>query len=282
MIIEYRKPSEALTPFVDHFWEKQVEESGIIPYDIETIFPEDQTVLTYSFGKDYYRSHANTENFKAINGVQLEGLHQAPNFYKHQPGIHIFGVKFRVGGLYAFLNSPVSNTNNLSIDADTLFSILPEFESVMGFELRSQLMETYLVDILIDKQVKKYFKLLQLIEELESDVHTIYNSYKTLSRLFQEVIGISPKEYVQIKRINKSLALFASTKDIKSQDLADQLGYYDSAHFINEFKKYTGKTPSSLKNSLFNKKDSEFIDEFKQYISPEHLLHYTSIFRKNV
>jgi AraC-like DNA-binding protein len=282
MIIEYRKPSEALAPFVDHFWEKQVEDSGIIPYDIETIFPEDQTVLTYSFGKDYYRSHANTENFKAINGVQLEGLHQAPNFYKHQPGIHIFGIKFRVGGLYAFLNSPVSNTNNFSIDAATLFSALPELESVMGFELRSQLMETYLVDILIDKQVKKYFKLLQLIEELESDVHTIYNSYKTLSRLFQEVIGISPKEYVQIKRINKSLALFASTKDIKSQDLADQLGYYDSAHFINEFKKYTGKTPSSLKNSLFNKKDSEFIDEFKQYISPEHLLHYTSIFRKNV
>jgi AraC-like DNA-binding protein len=282
MIIEYRKPSEALAPFVDHFWEKQVEELGIIPYDIETIFPEDQTVLTYSFGKDYYRSHANIENFKAINGVQLEGLHQAPNFYKHQPGIHIFGVKFRVGGLYAFLNSPVSNTNNFSIDAATLFSALPELESVMGFELRSQLMETYLVDILIDKQAKKYFKLLQLIEELESDVHTIYNSYKTLSRLFQEVIGISPKEYVQIKRINKSLALFASTKDIKSQDLADQLGYYDSAHFINEFKKYTGKTPSSLKNSLFNKKDSEFIDEFKQYISPEHLLHYTSIFRKNV
>jgi AraC-like DNA-binding protein len=241
MIIEYRKPSEALAPFVDHFWEKQVEKSGIIPYDIETIFPEDQTVLTYSFGKDYYRSHANTENFKAINGVQLEGLHQAPNFYKHQPGIHIFGVKFRVGGLYAFLNSPVSNTNNFSIDAATLFSALPEFESVMGFELRSQLMETYLVDILIDKQVKKYFKLLQLIEELESNVHTIYNSYKTLSRLFQEVIGISPKEYVQIKRINKSLALFASTKDIKSQDLADQLGYYDSAHFINEFKKYFGK-----------------------------------------
>jgi AraC-like DNA-binding protein len=66
-----------------------------------------------------------------------------------------------------------------------------------------------------------------------------------------------------------------------SQDLADQLGYYDSAHFINEFKKYTGKTPKSLKNSLFDMKESEFIDEFKQYISPEHLLHYTSIFRKN-
>jgi AraC-like DNA-binding protein len=119
------------------------------------------------------------------------------------------------------------------------------------------------------------------VEELETDALSSYNSYKTLSRLFHEVIGISPKEYVQIKRINQSLALFASTKDIKSQDLADQLGYYDSAHFINEFKKYTGKTPTSLKNSLFNMKDSEFIDEFRQYISPEHLLHYTSIFRKN-
>ena len=99
MIIEYRKPSEALSPFVDHLWEKQVDISGIIPYEMETIFPEDQAVLTYSFGKEYYRSHANSDHFVSINGIQLEGLHQAPNFYKHQPGIHIFGVKFRVGGV---------------------------------------------------------------------------------------------------------------------------------------------------------------------------------------
>jgi AraC-like DNA-binding protein len=141
--------------------------------------------------------------------------------------------------------------------------------------------EDYLIGQLIDKQVKKYIKLLILLNELDNEVNSVANSYKTISRLFLEVIGISPKEYVQIKRINQSLALFASSRDIKSQDLADQLGYYDSAHFINEFKKYTGKTPKVLKNSLFDMKVSAFIDEFKQYISPEHLLHYTSIFRKN-
>ena len=278
MIIEYRKPSEALAPFVDHLWEKQVDKSGIIPYEIETIFPEDQAVLTYSFGKDYYRSHANTSDFKSINGIQLEGLHQAPNFYKHQPGIHIFGVKFRAGGLYPFLTSPVAATNNLSTDADSIFLMLPALNSTMNFNERCEQIEVFLFAHLIDKQAKKYIKLLMWLDELESETTA---SYKTLSRLFQEVIGISPKEYVQIKRVNQSLALFASSKDIKSQDLADQLGYYDSAHFINEFKKYTGKTPKSLKNSLFEMKNSEFIDEFKQYISPEHLLHYTSIFRKN-
>jgi AraC-like DNA-binding protein len=278
MIIEYRKPSEALAPFVDHLWEKQVDESGIIPYEIETIFPEDQAVLTYSFGKDYYRSHANTSDFKSINGIQLEGLHQAPNFYKHQPGIHIFGVKFRAGGLYPFLTSPVAATNNLSTDADSIFLKLPALNSTMNFNERCEQIEAFLLAHLIDKQAKKYIKLLMWLDELESETTA---SYKTLSRLFQEVIGISPKEYVQIKRVNQSLALFASSKDIKSQDLADQLGYYDSAHFINEFKKYTGKTPKSLKNSLFEMKNSEFIDEFKQYISPEHLLHYKSIFRKN-
>jgi AraC-like DNA-binding protein len=281
MIIEYRKPSEALAPFVDHLWEKQVDDSGIIPYDIETIFPEDQTVLTYSFGKDYYRSHANTDHFRSINGVQLEGLHQAPNFYKHQPGIHIFGVKFRVGGLFALLPSSVSATNNSSLDAQSLLPNLPVLTAHMSFEERCDVMEDYLLSQLIDKQVKKYLKLVLMLQDLEEDTNSLPNSYKTLSRLFSEVIGISPKEYIQIKRINQSLALFASTKDIKSQDLADQLGYYDSAHFINEFKKYTGKTPKSLKNSLFDMKGSEFIDEFKQYISPEHLLHYTSIFRKN-
>ncbi|MFD3407781.1 helix-turn-helix domain-containing protein [Aquirufa sp. HETE-83D] len=281
MIIEYRKPSSALAPFVDHLWEKQVEEGGVIPYDIETIFPEDQTVLTYSFGKEYYRSHATVENFEAINGVQLEGLHQAPNFYKHQPGIHIFGVKFRVGGLFAFLPSPISETNNRSSDADTLLTELPSLDHTINFDQRCETIEAYLLKNILEKQAKKYLKLLLMLQELDADSSAMPSSYKTLSRLFQEVIGISPKEYVQIKRINQSLALFASSKDIKSQDLADQLGYYDSAHFINEFKKYTGKTPKSLKNSLFDMKDSEFIDEFKQYISPEHLLHYTSIFHKN-
>jgi AraC-like DNA-binding protein len=281
MIIEYRKPSVALAPFVDHLWEKQVDVSGIIPYDIETIFPEDQTVLTYSFGKDYYRSHANTDHFKTINGIQLEGLHQSPNFYKHQPGIHIFGVKFRVGGLFAFFPSAISATNNVSTEAQILFQELPALLHEMSFNKRCELMEAYLLNHLIEKQAKKYLKLLLMLQDLEADLNTLQSSYKTISRLFQEVIGISPKEYVQIKRINQSLALFASTKDIKSQDLADQLGYYDSAHFINEFKKYTGKTPKNLKNSLFDMKDSEFIDEFKQYISPEHLLHYTSIFHKN-
>jgi AraC-like DNA-binding protein len=281
MIIEYRKPSAALAPFVDHLWEKQVDVTGIIPYDIETIFPEDQTVLTYSLGIEYFRSHANTDHFQPINGIQLEGLHQAPNFYKHQPGIHIFGVKFRVGGLFAFLPSPISATNNESSAADTLLPNLPSLRLTNNFDERCETIEAYLLAQLIEKQAKKYLKLLLMLQELEGDSTSMPSSYKTLSRLFQEVIGISPKEYVQIKRINQSLALFASTKDIKSQDLADQLGYYDSAHFINEFKKYTGKTPKSLKNSLFDMKDSEFIDEFKQYISPEHLLHYTSIFHKN-
>jgi AraC-like DNA-binding protein len=280
MIIEYRKPSEKLVPFVDHLWEKKVDESDIIPYDIETIFPEDQAVLTYSFGKNYFRSHAKVDQFTTINDIQLEGLHQAPNFYKHLPGLHIFGVKFRAGGLFPFINSAVSITNNVTVDANNLFIGLPNLDTTLNFNERCVSIENYLLSQIIEKRAKKYTKLLLMLDLFGSDTNFHTNSYKTLSRLFQEVIGISPKEYVQIKRINQSLALFATTKDIRSQDLADQLGYYDSAHFINEFKKYTGKTPKSLKQSLYEMKDSEFIEEFKQYISPEHLVHYTSIFRK--
>jgi AraC-like DNA-binding protein len=280
MIIEYRKPSEELAPFVDHLWEKKVDESGIIPYDIETIFPEDQTVLTYSFGKEYYRSHANTDNFNVIKGIQLEGLHLSPNFYKHHPGLHIFGVKFRAGGLFSFVNSAVNTTNNLSLDAKNLFIGLPDLNATLNFNERCSQIENYLLNQIIEKRAKKYRKLWLMLDQLGSDTSFHTNSYKTITRLFQEVIGISPKEYVQIKRINQSLALFASKKNIRSQDLANQLGYYDSAHFINEFKKYTGKTPKGLKNTLFDMKKSDFVDEFKQYISPEHLLHYTSIFHK--
>ena len=216
MIIEYRKPSAALAPFVDHLWEKQVEDTGIIPYDIETIFPEDQTVLTYSLGKEYYRSHANTDLFQAINGIQLEGLHQAPNFYKHQPGIHIFGVKFRVGGLFAFLPSPISATNNESSAADTLLPDLPSLRLTNNFDERCETIEAYLLAHLIEKQAKKYLKLCQ--------------------DFAKEVVFQAEDKKEEVLFMNRAINHFAKNDEFEETAFLNEV--MQNPEFIPEFKNY--------------------------------------------
>ena len=48
MLIHYKKPEGVLVDFIDHYWEKKMESAEDIPYEVETIFPEDQVVITFS------------------------------------------------------------------------------------------------------------------------------------------------------------------------------------------------------------------------------------------
>lgn len=59
-------------------------------------------------------------------------------------------------------------------------------------------------------------------------------------RLYQEQIGLSPKQVERIVRFQKALQTMRTTGAITFD------GYYDQAHFIREFRKFTGMTPTAF------------------------------------
>jgi hypothetical protein len=280
MLIHYKKPEGILSNYIDHFWEKKMNDESDIPYEVETIFPEDQVVITFSLGNSYYRAVQNPLDFKPITGAIVESLHTFPTYYKHQVGNHIFGVKFKLGGLACFSLKPFKDFINSNTFLDQILgdsSILyNDIKRVETFEERILLFEKFISPLMIPARENKWNRLNQFVEILESGQEINPALYKTITRSFLEMTGITPKEYLQIKRINQSLAYFAQNKSSKNQELADLLGFYDTAHFNHTFKKFTGKTPQSFVTEIENMQPSEFIDEFKQYISPEHLLYYSS------
>lgn len=72
------------------------------------------------------------------------------------------------------------------------------------------------------------------------------NKFK-LCRLFNSEIGISPIEYQNSIRIEKSKSLFYQTNTIS--EIALEVGYFDHSHFTHNFKKYIGITPKQYKNN---------------------------------
>ena len=62
-----------------------------------------------------------------------------------------------------------------------------------------------------------------------------------LRRIFKSYHGISPKQFAQFVRF-QCLLRQINEDDIRYDDVALQCGYYDEAHMMKEFKKYTGKT----------------------------------------
>lgn len=67
------------------------------------------------------------------------------------------------------------------------------------------------------------------------------DKYKFL-RLFKEETGLTPNNYVILKRIERCKKLLLET-DLDLLEIALETGFCDSAHLCKHFKKFTGVTP---------------------------------------
>lgn len=65
-----------------------------------------------------------------------------------------------------------------------------------------------------------------------------------LERLFRDCVGVSPKWVIRRFRVHEAAERAARTRAIDWARLAHDLGYYDQAHFIRDFKAQIGRTPA--------------------------------------
>ena len=68
-------------------------------------------------------------------------------------------------------------------------------------------------------------------------------SQKHLISMFKKNVGITPKTYVRVMRFQKAIAAVESSESIDWTAIALESGFYDQAHFINDFKALSGFTP---------------------------------------
>lgn len=62
------------------------------------------------------------------------------------------------------------------------------------------------------------------------------------STVFKKYNGISPWDYITIKRVEKAIAMLETT-DLAKLEIASQCGFNSSANFYKAFSRITGKTP---------------------------------------
>lgn len=66
-------------------------------------------------------------------------------------------------------------------------------------------------------------------------------------RLFKDETGLTPNNYIILKRIEKSKQLLQTSADLL--DIALETGFYDATHLCKYFKKITGITPLAYRNA---------------------------------
>ena len=93
-------------------------------------------------------------------------------------------------------------------------------------------------------QAVQYIAMHEGMLTVESLLQTLSVTERTLERKFKLHIGITPKRFSDIVRLNISAKRMQRMKERhRLTGIAYESGYFDQAHFIKEFKKFTGITP---------------------------------------
>ncbi|NLO99724.1 MAG: response regulator [Clostridiaceae bacterium] len=122
------------------------------------------------------------------------------------------------------------------------------FEQFFTFETSSDAGSKYYRDVV--SKVEAYFNTSYANPITIGEVAKMVNFHPVyLSRIFKEVNGVSPMEYLTGLRINKAKDLLLTDPDLSLKDVAEFVGYTNPFYFSRVFKTVTGKSPTEYRSA---------------------------------
>ena len=171
----------------------------------------------------------------------------------------LFGVHFRPGGAVPFLKMPADELGNVRVPLDTLWG------RTAASELKERLLEARTWPARF--RVAEAMLLAQLTGRTEPHpavrfaldaiqatphAHTIGRlteriglSPRRFIEVFSADVGLTPKVFSRVRRFQRVLERIARHGAIDWADVAVAGGYYDQAHFIHDFRAFSGINPTA-------------------------------------
>ena len=228
-----------LTELIEHYWSVRWDRRGRDPYPQHTL--SNAAVHLVVDGDRSRIQGVVTGRFTAL----LEGKGR------------VFGIKFRPAGFRPFLGSSVSALTDRSVAVSEVFgrpgdALVDEILSLEAEPAMARAADRFLSDRLPprDSAVHYVNRIVRLIVSDRSITHVddvvdrAGVGKRTLQRLFNDYVGVTPKWVIQRYRLHEAADRLAGGHDLNVAALAQDLGYFDQAHFVRDFKAIVGKAPS--------------------------------------
>lgn len=238
-------PSDDLSAWIEHYWIVNWDLRGQEPYLQENV-PHPSVHLVLEQGNS-----------------RLVGVVKGRFSILLQDQGAVFGIKFRPGGFYPLIQQPISTLTNRTIPFADWFGIESDVleNQIFAQENAEQMIkiaETFIRSLhpVIDPQLASIDRIVQAvlsnreITKVDHIVDLFSISKKQLQLLFDRYVGVSPKWMIQRYRLHEAVEKMTAQDIPDWSALAVELGYYDQAHFIKDFKAIIGKSPAQYTQSL--------------------------------
>lgn len=135
----------------------------------------------------------------------------------------------------------IAKDNNFSIEEFFKYKSMQERIAFVETHVQNSFTETNTPEIL--HKTLDYIRKIKGKSTVRNVANDVGVNYKWLERSFVKNVGLLPKEYIQLQRFIHAYHELVGSDDVDLMRIAISNGYYDSNHFLKDFKTYTGKTP---------------------------------------
>ena len=250
-------PHPDLASLVKCYWTLEVPQQKEVHR--QRIVPDGCMEMVFMLGEDVKR-FINEKEFvlqprQMLMGQITEAFYIEPTGY-----VSSFAVRFYPYGFANFVSTPIQDLANKDAPLAQLFGeeiadgLAIRMNAAEHTQERIAIVEDFLLmklnekttlDNIVQRTVETMFQAkgsLAINEILQENL----GERRQLERKFRKQIGLSPKQLSKVFRLQAALKMLLNQQAGTLAEIAYESDFYDQAHFIKDFKEFTGTTPNEF------------------------------------
>ncbi|MFO0628814.1 MAG: helix-turn-helix domain-containing protein [Polyangiales bacterium] len=276
-----RPVAPALRPFVEHYW--FVRPDAGAPLDLRVdVFVDLRADLVFNFGAPYTRAVIGGAS-RRIRRATLDAQRLRPLRIVQRGAVHVVGVRFHLGGLAPFARvSLVGVTDTTPAPAAVLGPEARALEDALraqpDLDERARILDAFFLRALSRSPGQERFAraLAHLVDarggaavrELAAREQV---TPRQIHRLFAQYLGVAPKTVAGVLRFQSALRALMRDPGCTLASLAAAHGFYDQAHFVREFKRYSGGLPGAHRGYFPTAMPTDFAPNMVSFVQDPSL-----------
>jgi AraC-like DNA-binding protein len=256
MISYLHSPGPPLSQFVELFWYYQGLDR---PHSKERLLPQGSLELVINLRENQSRVYdrVRQDEFQSFPGALVCGHHSNFFIIDTASQAEVLGVHFRPGGMFPFLKLPADELQNGHVGLDVLWG-------TRAGELRERVLAAPTPQCKV--QVMEQFLMAQAFKPLTRNpavgfalgefqrceipavgavTDQIGMSARHFIQVFSQEVGLAPKLFCRVQRFQQVLQIVHQGREVDWAEIALSCGYFDQAHFIHDFKEFSGINPTA-------------------------------------